>query len=213
MSRLLFIAFASLLVTLSTGAVAQSLDAVKLFRNLATELKSGDATFEQTVFDRNGKPTNRVNGTLQFSKPGKFKWHYGAPTKQQIVGNGKKVWLFDEDLKQVTVQAQDKAINSGPAAIFAGQAEIDATFDLRAIGELDNLQWVEAKPKVKDAGFEYIRVGLKVAGGQSEPSRIELVDNFGNKTQLSFKTFKKNSKVANEVFDFVPPKGVDVLGE
>jgi outer membrane lipoprotein carrier protein len=195
-----------------TTVFAQSSDAVAAFREVVQSLTSGEATFEQVVSDKNGKPTSRTTGTLQFAKPGKFKWVYAAPMKQQIIGNGKKVWMFDEDLKQVTVRPQDKAINAGPAAIFAGQAELDAAFSMRAIGELDGLQWVEALPKLKDTGFDKLRVGLKTSK-PSDPVKLELYDNFGNTTTLTFKTFKRNAKVTDEVFNFVAPKGVDVLGE
>ncbi len=209
--------FSSLfLSSILVAANAQVSDPVKSFRDFAGALSSGEGAFEQTVSDRSGRVNSRTTGTLQFAKPSKFKWFYNAPNKQQLIGNGKKVWIYDEDLRQVTVKAQDKTINAGPAALFAGQAELDAAFTLRAIGDLDGLQWIEATPKQKESGFEQVRIGIKSDAankGSIEPARLELFDNFGNKTQLTFKSFKKNIKLTDDVFEFVVPKGVDVVGE
>ena len=36
---------------------------------------------------------------MRFARPGKFRWAYGKPYEQLIVGDGEKFWLYDADLE------------------------------------------------------------------------------------------------------------------
>jgi outer membrane lipoprotein-sorting protein len=42
---------------------------------------------------------------------------------------------------------------------------------------------------------------------------MELVDHFGQTTQLRFSGIARNPRVDPDAFRFIPPKGADVLGE
>src|SRR5436190_18963850 len=95
----------------SASVYAGSLDQLKSFLTGAKTLK---ANFEQTVTDRNGKVIQQSSGSMQFSRPGKFRWQYTKPYKQLVVGDGEKLWLYDPELNQVTVRKLDKAIGSSP---------------------------------------------------------------------------------------------------
>lgn len=169
--------------------------------------KTATADFTQQVVDRQGKVAERASGTFAFSRPGKFRWTYGKPTNQVLVGDGSKLWIYDPDLNQVTVKRIDAAVSSTPAALLAGREDITALFTLRDGGGADGLAWVEAVPKSKDTGFERVRLGLK---GRTLAA-MELFDQLGGHTALQFTDFKANAPVAADTFRFTPPKGADVL--
>ena len=117
--------------------------------------------------------------------------------------------VYDRELAQVTVRKLTKALGSTPAALLAGSSDIEAAFDLSDAGERDGLEWLEAKPKEREAGFDRIRIGLGSAGVQA----MELTDNFGQTTELRFSGLVRNPKVDLGEFRFEPPKGTDVLGD
>jgi outer membrane lipoprotein carrier protein len=119
------------------------------------------------------------------------------------------VWIYDRDLNQVTVSKMSKALGSTPAALLAGSSDIEAAFELSDAGERDGLEWLEAKPREREAGFERIRMGFDVAGVRA----MELTDHFGQTTLLRFTDLVRNPKVDPAEFRFTPPKGADVLGE
>jgi outer membrane lipoprotein carrier protein len=73
----------------------------------------------------------------------------------------------------------------------------------------DGLEWLEAKPREREAGFERVRMGFSSSGLQA----MELVDHFGQTTRLRFTNLTRNPKVDADEFRFTPPKGADVLGE
>ena len=200
------ICFAALHVLFGTGLAHAN--AIADFQAFTSSTHSGRAKFEQVVFDARGKPTQRSNGTLTFVRPGKFRFQYEKPA-QVIVGDGKKVSFFDQDLNQVTVKKFEQAFSSTPAALLAGKGDIENAFTLVASGETDGFSWLDAIPRQKDAGIEKFRLGF--AKGQL--AAMELKDAFGNRTRLNFSTFERNLKVDGSEFVFVPPKGADVIGE
>jgi outer membrane lipoprotein carrier protein len=174
-----------------------------------TDTRSAKSEFSQRILDRNGKLTQESRGTLEFSRPGKFRWNYVKPYSQLIVGDGEKVWIHDPDLNQVSVRKIDNALGSTPAALLAGNNEALKAFDLKDDGTRDGLEWVLATPKQKDANFERIRIGMSAAG----VSAMELTDAFGQQTVLRFHTMERNARIDPASFRFTPPKGADVIGE
>ena len=186
------------------------------FRAFITTTQSARAEFKQSVIDVKGKTTQQASGTLAFVRPGKFRWQYIKPA-QLIVGDGKRVSFFDEDLNQVTVKKLETAFASTPAALLAGKSEVEAAFTLVAGGESDGLAWVNAEPKSKEAGIEKVRLGFQKNNAPTGPAgqlaAMELFDPFGNCTKITFTKFERNPKIDAKEFVFVPPKGADVVGE
>jgi outer membrane lipoprotein carrier protein len=167
------------------------------------------ANFTQTVVDRAGRKTQEASGDLFFARPGKFRWVYKKPYAQLIVGDGKKVWVHDEDLDQVTVRNLDQALGDSPAALLAGDNNIDKLFLLKDTGSKEGLEWLEATPKSKEGSFERVRMGFK----GNDLHVMELNDNFGQTTQLRFSNLQRNPKLGASLFRFTPPQGADVIGD
>ena len=198
--------FCLVLVLLANTVYASGIDQLKAFLK---DVKSLEGQFDQTVTDRNGKVTQKSTGTMQFSRPGKFRWEYAKPYKQIIVGDGQKLWLYDPDLNQVTVRKLNKAIGSSPAALLAGDTEIEKNFQLKDAGVADNLSWVEATPKSSESTFELVRMGF----ADKELAVLELKDNFGQNTTIKLAGTHVNSKFSSNTFKFTPPKDADVISE
>jgi outer membrane lipoprotein carrier protein len=199
-------AAALLLLSIAGAAQASALERFKIFLRTTQAARAG---FEQRVQDRTGRLVQDSKGTFVFLRPGKFRWEYGKPVDQLIVGDGERVWIYDRDLNQVTVRRVSSALGSTPAALLAGSSEVEKAFELTDAGERDSLEWLEAKPREKEAGFERIRMGFGTGGIQA----MELTDHFGQTTTLRFSGLVRNPKVDPSEFRFEPPKGADVLGE
>jgi outer membrane lipoprotein carrier protein len=194
----------ALLICFSAGAA--SLERNKEFLN---GTQSARAAFEQKVFDRSGRLVQETKGNFVFQRPGRFRWVYDKPADQVIVGDGQRVWIYDRQLNQVTVRKLTAALGSTPAALLAGSSDIQSAFVLSDAGEKDGLEWMEAKPRDREAGFERVRMGFGKDGLQA----MELTDNFGQTTYLRFSKLERNPKVDPKEFRFDPPKGADVLGD
>lgn len=200
-------ALAALLCLVAVSAVqGAGLDQLHAFLAGA---KSGKATFRQVVAPKGRSAAQESAGTFTFQRPGKFRWLYEQPYEQLIVGDGSKLWIYDRDLNQVIVRTLDVALGGSPAALLAGDNALEKHFTLADAGRADGLEFIDARPKAADSGFERVRIGFR----DNLPRRMEMTDAFGNLTTLDFGSFERNPALDAGQFRFVPPKGADVVGE
>lgn len=204
---LLFVA--SVAVTSIGGAAAARASGLDQLHAFLEGTHSATATFRQTVTRRDNRPAQTSSGTFAFERPGRFRWVYEKPYAQVIVGDGQRVWVYDQDLNQVMVRNLDAALGQTPAALLAGDNALEKNFTLVAAGDANGLAWVDAVPKAHDSQFKSIRIGF----ADDLPQRMELTDAFGQTTTLVFADMKRNPSLAPGLFVFTPPKGADVVGE
>ena len=200
-----------LLISLAAMCFAASAHAGaidKLHRFLETT-KTLRADFAQIVVAKNGKRPQQSVGVMMISRPGKFRWQIDKPYSQLLVGDGEKIWIYDPDLRQVTVKKMDAALGSTPAALLVGGNSLEKNFTLREVGEREGMEWLEATPKSPDSGFEKLQLGFS----GNDLKAMELSDNFGQTTSLLFARIERNPQLAPALFHFTPPAGVDVIGE
>jgi outer membrane lipoprotein carrier protein len=168
-----------------------------------------EADFSQIVTGENGSSQQKSGGKFYLQRPGKFRWNYTVPYKQEIVTNGGKVWFYDADLEQVTAKKMNAAIGSTPAILLSGETALEKNFDVEKQGENEGLFWIRLKPKQEEAGFQFVLIGLegeKLAG-------MELADQFGQSTRIYFSNVKTGGKLDGKLFEFQPPPGADVFEE
>ena len=206
MTRLFFLGLAFLLSIFSFSSHADGISALQAFFR---DVHSARSDFTQTVTDKNGRVSQSASGVMLFARPGKFRWSYRAPYKQLIVGDGARFWLYDEDLQQITTRPLGASLGSSPAALLAGDNDLEKYFQLHDLPAVGGLQWVEARPRDVNSSFKSLRLGF--AG--NTPAEMVLKDNFGQTTVLKFTRVEKNPVINPAEFRFIPPKGVDVLEE
>lgn len=186
-----------------------SASGTEALKSFLSQTQSVKARFAQMVLDRNMKPLQQAQGVMQFSRPGKFRWDYTKPYEQTIVGDGSQLWIYDKDLNQVTVRKLDRALGASPAALLAGRNDLERDFTLSDSGSKDGIDWLDAVPKSRDTAFERVRMGF----GKSGLAAMELRDQFGQITVITFADIQRNPQIPAEVFRFTPPKGADVISE
>lgn len=205
-----FCVFRGLILCLFLVPTLAHAAATDKLQSFITATRSAQANFTQEVQDKNGKRLQSASGTMQFVRPGKFRWEYRKPYAQLIVGDGQKFWMYDADLNQVTVKRLDAALGSSPAALLSGSDEIERGFVLTNLAGREGLEWLQAKPRSNETTFEKI---LMAFNDKSQLVVMELHDAFGNHTVLRFSELLKNPPMSPQRFKFVSPKGADVLGE
>ena len=173
------------------------------------DVKSLKADFTQVVLDSNGKQVKQSAGTLIIKRPDRFRWDYAKPNEEEVVADGKPLWLYDVALQQVTVKTLNDTLAASPAVLLAGSNDVDKSFTVADAGEHDGISWLSLTPKVKDTDFESVRLGFK---GQ-DVAVMELKDNLGNTTRISFDHVQRNPAVGDDSFKFIPPAGADVVGD
>ncbi len=199
-----------LLAVLSCVTASVSAEtATQRLHNFFAEVHTLSADFNQTVLDPDMKQVQSAQGTLYLQRPGRFRWDYVSPSKQLLVGDGNKVWFYDTELEQVTVKNQKAALGGSPAMLLSGDQPLDESFSVTELGNKDGLDWLELSPKAKDSEFSSVRLGFR---GKLLAS-MQLTDGFGQTTHLNFTHEQINPRLNGNLFKFVPPDGVDVVGD
>ena len=190
---------------LACPALAQA-DGVQALRNFVREATSGRAAFTQTVTSPDGARRRVSSGTLEFQRPGRFRFQYAKPFEQLIVADGTRVWIHDPELAQATSRPLAQALGQTPVAILAG-GTLERDFELSAQGAEGGLEWVQALPRDKDGPIQSLRVGFRGA----ELAVLELRDSFGQRSRLELRELRLNVPVTPGAFRFAPPPGTDVI--
>lgn len=193
----------AIMLAMATPAWADAVSDLKRWLNDTRTLK---ADFNQTTAGGAGFG-GKSQGAMAIARPGKFRWSISKPYSQLMVGDGTRIWLYDPELKQVIVRKSEKALGGSPAALLAGDNNVDQRFVLKADGEHGGAQWVIAEPRQNDTGFVRIRIGLS----GNELKGMILEDSFGQTTTLVFSNVIRNGDAPGSLFHFSPPAGADVL--
>lgn len=200
-----------LIISLGLTQFMQPLYATELEDRLNNALSSLDnlqAEFKQTVLDDNKKVVQQSMGEVSIQRPGKFAWNYRQPYEQQIIADGKELWVYDVDLAQVTVKPMEQGLASAPIMVLMKKQRVESEFDVNEVGQRKFLFWVELTPKKSDMEFSHVYLGLE---GDTIKA-MELRDNFGQSTQIVFENLRQNVVFKPGTFKFDPPPGVDVFG-
>jgi outer membrane lipoprotein carrier protein len=185
---------------------AATLDRLRAF---VRDTQTARTPFTQTVTDRNGRVVQKSNGEFMLARPGRFRWLVDKPYRQLVVGDGERVWIYDEDLKQVVVRRLGDALGSTPAALLAGREDVEKAFSWKELPSSGGLDWLAATPLARDAAFAEIRLGFD----DRTLAALELTDGFGQKTVVRFGEMARNPQLPPDAFRFTPPQGADVIGD
>jgi outer membrane lipoprotein carrier protein len=197
----------ALLLALCVFATFADAATLARLRAFVRETQTMHANFTQVVYDGNGRQVAQASGEFSIARPGRFRWTVDKPYKQLLVGDGERVWIYDQDLNQVISRKSDRALGNTPAALLSGREEVEAAFEWRDLPAADGLEWLGATPKDKDAAFRELRLGFDAGGLVA----LDVLDNFGQRTVIRVSKLERNPKLGAELFRFTPPAGADVV--
>lgn len=198
-----------LLSLLLLGSFAYAAEGMQRLNTFLTDLHTMEAPFIQTLHDARGELVEQSSGHLWLSRPGRFRLHYLNPYDQLYVADGERVWMYDRDLEQVTVRAQTEALSGAPALLMTTDKPLHENFYIEELGKHEGFHWLELKPRERDSNFDFVRLAIE----ETTLRAMEMVDGFGQTTRLLFDEVARNQGLREEAFRFVPPPGVDVIGE
>lgn len=173
-------------------------------------MRSLRGDFVQQVHDAEGRLDETSEGSLALEAPRSFRWSYEAPFPQLIVADGHNVWIHDEDLEQVTVRKQSLEEAQSPLTVLTDLSQLDRDYRVVESGEKDGLAWLTLVPNGEDPSFREARLGFDA---ESRLGKMVLLDPLGQRNEITFRNWQRNPKLDAATFRFVPPEGVDVVGE
>jgi len=167
-----------------------------------------EADFVQYVLDASGSRLQETHGHMVLAQPNRFWWQTQDPFAQLIVSNGKQLWVYDNDLEQVTVQALDHRTTNTPALLLSGNGtNIGEKFTVVMKRADNGLVLYHLTPKDPESLYQTLRLNFK----NNQLLEMQLEDSMYQKTSLIFSNLVLNPNIIDDLFEFVAPKGVDVL--
>ena len=200
---------ASVLLVALAPAHADQAASTKRLTGLLNQAETLTGRFSQLSLDGSGTQLQETSGELALKRPGQFRWHTDAPMEQLLVSNGKKVWLYDPDLEQVTIQELDQRLTHTPALLLSGDVStISENFEVshKEAGEVMDFT---LKPKAKDTLFDNLRLSFR----NGVINDMQLIDSVGQRTNILFMGVKMNQPLKADLFTFEIPEGADVISE
>ncbi len=141
-------------------------------------------------------------------RPGKFRWEYVKPYRQTIVADGNKIWLFDNELEQITVKSQSDALIGTPALLLSGERSLHDDFAVEKVSTAGKDTTLVLRTKRTDVNFSTIKMVFR----DILLHQMEFVDGLGQTTRLDFSDLKHNKSILPSAFVLAIPEGVDVIG-
>ena len=177
--------------------------------NFLHNLNSFKADFTQTLSNERGDILETSSGEVYMQNPGKFRWVYKDPYSQLIITDGETLWIYDEDLEQVTIRDISKTIDKTPAAVISGQENINEHYVSIEMGNIEGYDWIELTPRDIENQYSSVRLGFN----KNELGMMVLFDNLGQTTRIDFLNPVRNQHFEGPLFTFEIPDNVDVIDD
>lgn len=211
----LVVASLTLLAAGAGGAGAQSLDetirGLEAAYSRMTDLK---AEFSQSSFNKSLNQTIAAQGVVSLKRGGKLRWEYSEPTKQEIVSDGKTLWVYTPSLNQVNTGPAPEAL-AGPAGSFlAGLGKVREHFTVRFLNpaqpkDAEGNVVLDLTPKHPLPTLS--RLALAVDPKGWEVRKAVVYDQFENTVSMRFTKVQMNAGLPDKLFTFAPPPNTAVV--
>ncbi len=184
-------------------------DLSKLLLNIHTM----QADFNQTVKDKSQSSISQSKGHMALQRPGKFRWQVVSPTAQLIIANGKRLWIYDPDLEQVTIQTVHAGTGKAPALLLSDQnLSLSHDYNIKsvpALSQIAGLQIFALTPVDQEDPLDKIKLTFI----NHQIHEMQLQDRLGHNTVITFNNVTMDKPVPDKLFTFSPPPNVDVIDE
>jgi outer membrane lipoprotein carrier protein len=210
------IAMVALVLLVAAGPVsAQSLDDVlREVEGVYGRMTDLRADFTQVAFNKSLSQSIPAKGTVYLKKGGKLRWEFTEPTPQEIVSDGKKLWVYTPTLNQANVAEAPEAL-AGPAGSFlAGLGKLRTEFQVRFLNpaqpkDTDGNWVLDLTPKQPLPTLSRLILALDPKSWEIKKAVVH--DQFENTVTMRFTKMAVNSGLPDRTFTFVAPKGVVIV--
>jgi outer membrane lipoprotein carrier protein len=153
-------------------------------------------------------------GEFWLKKPGLMRWEYKTPETQLFVADGKRSFLYVPADRQVTIQPLSPAdLHNTPLSFLFGSGDINKTYSVAGETEfkakLENTVAIRLAPRKQQSDISFLV--LEVDQKTYDLRRIIVKEPGGSTSEFLLSNISTNAKLANSLFQFKTPKGVEEI--
>ena len=181
--------------------------AINELDRLLQDLKTLSADITQLIVESDGGVLEESEILLHVKRPDGFYWETISPFPELLVTNGTKLWTYQPDLEQVVIENWDHDQTELAAQLLYGQTDnlIDNYYVVAINSE--QTRSFELKPKSADSLYELITINFL----NESLDLIYIQSSSGERTAWQFMTSRINVPLGDDLFEFVPPEGIEVI--
>lgn len=192
-------------------AVVNTTHAVKNLQQQLGKINSFSADFIQLTQDGLGNTLQKIEGFMQVAKPGKLRWKTTGIYEQLVISDGESLWIYDEDLEQVSIKNMDNRLSETPALLLGGDVSaIDEDFIITQAPSENSILFI-LQPKDTTQLFDSLELRFNKLADQQPLSQMIIRDASGQVTDISFNGVTNNPTFKPDAFTFTIPEGIDVI--
>lgn len=195
------------------AAASNATDIVARVQAHYDDVKTLRASFTQTFVVKSSGTRTVRRGKISFARPGRFAFHYEAPAGDWVVGDAKRVIVFERATKQRFEIALRAAQQPAVFSFLLGKGGLEREFTLRVVDatgrKLSGGIVLEATPRVPTPA--YARVGLFVDSTTGAVRRVLVLDANGNRNLFQFDDVKTNVPIPRGELQARPEAGSSVV--
>ncbi len=180
-------------------------DPLKLLAEVRKDLNGLQAQFYQYEVMEDNRQVDANSGTVWMQTPDQFRWHYQDPIEQLIVADGKQVWVYDEDLEQVTVKKQSNELN--PIYVIINDELSQQHYAIKHVTTDKTIDWISLTPRERSEEVKFVWLAVE----NNLITTIKVFNNFDQVMVFEFHQIEKNPELVKDLFQFTPAEGVDVI--
>jgi outer membrane lipoprotein carrier protein len=192
--------------SLDVHAIAQAVD------NRYNRLQTLQAEFTETY--RGAGIERTESGSLWLKKPGKMRWEYRSPKEKLFLSDGKDAWFYlpgDHQVRRSSAKRLDDL--RSPLGFLLGKTRLEKELDgLSAAPDLAPLTPgnIVLRGVPKAMANRVNEVVLEITPDY-HIARIQFEEADESVTEYRFSEQKENAGIADQLFRFSPPPGVEVV--
>jgi len=202
-----------ILVSSFLANLAYANSAADTLTSLLLGMNTMQADFSQTVKDKSAKSLQHAEGRMALVRPGKFRWDVKKPIAQLIIANGSRLWIYDQDLQQVSIRSFHKAAGQTPALLLSDKnLTLGKDFTIaeeKSPQQIAGYRVFLLTPTDKEDAFETIKLTFV----SKQIREMQLLDRLGHIITISFNHVKIGASLPESLFTFKPGSNVDIIDE
>ena len=171
-----------------------------------------EADFSQSYEGGVLRTRTTERGTVSMKRPGRMRWVYTSPERKEFVSDGVRIYSYVPADRQVIVSPLPADDETTPALLLSGRGRLTRDFtpsDTELPAAAGKLLGLRLEPRGDDGDYQSMTLGLDPATLQIR--YLEATDRQGGRSTFSFTNVKENRGLADKIFEFRVPRGVDVI--
>ena len=177
------------------------------------KVRDFSADFVQTYRGGVLRQTATERGRLIVKKPGKMRWEYRDPERKLFVSDGRKLYSYVPEDRQVLVSdVPDDDHATTPALFLAGKGNLGRDFTV-SYAQADEAPAgttvLKLSPRKTEPEYDWLMLAIDPVSLQIR--MLITVDAQGGRSTFSLTNLKENVGVADKEFAFSIPRGVEVI--